>query len=143
MLRCPRSPWDRWGLATEWGPSMPPSSCGKLMRGHSCTEEILKYTTYFLSKSLLIFLSLHISLFLFYVAYKYFSIFNSCCGEYGHIYKPDRPITAMDMQLKQVGLKNLNTEKLENKTLNLSLKRPQPKIGVNLHTYRTMDDTYK
>ena len=49
----------------------------------------------------------------------------------------------MDMQLKQVGLKNLNTEKLENKTLNLSLKRPQPKIGVNLHTYRTMDDTYK
>lgn len=46
----------------------------------------------------------------------YLHIYNSCCGEYGHIYKPDRPITAMDIQLKQVGLKKLNAEKLENKT---------------------------
>lgn len=28
---------------------------------------------------------------------------HSCCGEYGHIYKPDRPISATDLQIKQVG----------------------------------------
>ncbi|XP_061171988.1 non-lysosomal glucosylceramidase-like [Saccostrea echinata] len=38
------------------------------------------------------------------------SLLMRCCGEYGHIYKPDRPITATDLQIKKKAFTGLDME---------------------------------
>lgn len=38
------------------------------------------------------------------------SLLMRCCGEYGHIYKPDRPISATDLQIKQKAFSDIDME---------------------------------